>query len=86
MYMRVYACICVYMRVYVCIRSICVRICVVYAAKGGEEADKGRKCPPTLQNYEKSSLKNKIVYSYTLLGGGEFFQNSNGCRRLYMGV
>ena len=73
--------ICVYMRVYAC-------ICVVYAAEGGQEAGKGRKCltHPPFKFMEKTNLKNNKVYSYTLLVGGEIFWNSNICRRLYMVV
>ena len=35
---------------------------------------------------KKFKSKNKQLYSYTLLGGGEILWNSNGCRWLYMAV
>ena len=49
----------------------------VYACKGGQEAGKGR--PSKIM--KKSNSENKKVYSYTLLGGGKIFWNSNayGC-------
>ena len=74
--MRVYV---LYMHVYAC-------ICVVYAAKGGQQAGKGRKCPQPFKMMKMSNLNNKEVYSYNLLGGGKIFRNSSGCRKLYMAV